>query len=174
MKTLILALLTTLVAHAAQARSLKATYEVPTDNPELQGSNIYPVEFANSGDFMRDSQVRFELPAALVGTPVVYQISSVQRGEKDVWAGNGIDKMECDIEGREYVCHVVFTAKTINLNEPAIEQALKIQDPTLSEDGMLKFMSISREFADDPIGILRYEVRGKDREQSGTEPALIY
>lgn len=171
MKALVLALL---LSTAAEARSLKGTYEVPTDNPELQGSNIYPVEFANSGDFMRDGQVRFELPAALVGHPIVYQVSSVQRGEKDLWSGNGIDKMECDVEGREYVCHVVFTAKSITLNEPAIEEALKAQDPTLSEEGMFKFMSISREFADDPIGILRYEVRGKDREESGTEPVQIY
>lgn len=158
-------LLGLMCAGAAQARSLKGTYEVPTDKPELQGSNVYPVEFKNSGDFMRDRQVRFELPAALVGNPIVYEITSVSRGEKDVWEGRGIETMSCEIERRDYVCHVVFTPESITLNEPAIEEALKIQDPTLSPDGMLKFMSISRDFADDPIGILRYEVRGRDRQE---------
>lgn len=157
-------LLGLLLASFAQARSLKGTYEVPTTKPELQGSNLYPVDFENSGDFMRDSQVRFELPAALVGTPIVYQISSVSRGSQDVWEGPGIEKMSCEVMEREYVCNVAFSYQTIVLNEPAIEQALKIQDPTLSPDGLMKFMSISRDFADDPIGILRYEVRGKDRD----------
>lgn len=158
---------------SAQARSLKGTYAVPTKDPSLVGASVHPVEFENSGDFMRDPTVRFSLPATLVGQPQMYEIVNTQRGEIDLWEGAGIEQMQCRRESREYRCDVAFTPGSIVLDEPAIAQALKGADPAITEDQVFQFLSVSREFADDPIGILRYDLRGGDRADD-SEPIEMY
>lgn len=160
-------------ASISSARSLKGSYEVPNNDPAKKGASIHPVELENAGDYLRDANVRFILPATLVGNPIEYQVSIIERAEKDIWAGPGIEKMECNVIEREYTCNVAFTPASIALNEPAIEKALKLQNPALSAENVMAFMSVSRDFADDPIGILRYEIRGKDRE-SHVSPVQTY
>lgn len=142
----------------SQAHALRGTYEVPTKNPDLKGSNTYEVELGNSVDFVRDGQARFVLPAELIGDAVEYKITLSTRGSLDVWTGAGIDHMTCQVVDKDYSCDVKFTPKSIVINESRIEQALRTKMPQANAQSIAKFMSVSRDFADDPIGILRYHI----------------
>lgn len=142
------------------ARALRGTYEVPTNDPQLQGFNTFPIYLKNAGRITRDPSVSIPLPAELLGQTRIYQIHIVQRGPTDIWRGEGIDSMSCETQAvdhrAKYICQIRFTPGSIQIDQKLLESAHQQRGTPV--ENMSQVFRIANQFADDPIGILRYDL----------------
>jgi hypothetical protein len=143
------------VLHAA--RPVRGYYEVPVSSSELSAFAKFPVKFKADNYEAFPNVIEFPMPQELTGNletvrlEKVSPVSNVWQGPKG--AGN------CEIMDKYFSCRIEFSALPIDSVKAAEVIQQKFTDP-LEMQGKL---SVSEQFGDQPIGIIKYKLSGSQR-----------
>ncbi len=141
-------------------RPFRGVYEVPTVTPDLRPFSSYPIRFeSNTNDVMTANELVLQLPEELVGSPYEFKISRAN----NEWSGPDVSAVDCQVISRDFVCRLAFHA--VNVEMPLVEQNLRQMYPNMNEETLSRYLKVSLQFSDEPIGILKYRLRGRDRQR---------
>ncbi len=156
-KSLVGISLSLLFSSFVDARPVRGVYEVPVTNKELVEYASYPLKYESDeyGNFPK--KMEFRLPAVLVGEETVVTMEKSDQSS-DVWGGPNVNG-ECKKQGRYFICNVKFNGLKIDAQNALT--AIKATYPTTNEiEGRF---AVAQFFEGEPIGIIRYRLRGRDR-----------
>lgn len=141
----------------ASARPIRGFYEVPVKDPSLRQYAVYPVRY--QPDMYEDvpTKMEFPLPAVLVGEQTFVQMEKVSQ-TSNTWTGPNV-RGECKKEDRYFVCAVKFNDLNINPQKviSEIDANYSLPEEVTGRTAVAQF------FEGQPIGIIRYRLRGRDR-----------
>ncbi len=147
-----------LLAGSAEAgRPMRGFYSVPVQEPELKPHAEYPVKFKADSYEADPTQLEFPLPVELVGQPVTIQMQTVDPAA-GAFAGAGATG-NCQKLGRTLECRIEFTG--LPFDAAAAEAAI---DARFAPGEARLRKQVSAQFRSEPIGILSYRLRGRDRD----------
>jgi hypothetical protein len=162
----------TLASHAEA--SVKAFYEIPTQDPQLQAAAIFEIKSdadAYNSNGRAANELRLELPAALTGRP--HSFTLLRQAQLGHFAGVATNAPAADPSGSPpsatavctpaphdaergdwVVCDMQFSQLAFdhNLRDQALLRDFKPRE-------FLPRQAISRQFEGQPIGRLHYRVR---------------
>lgn len=151
-------LLSVLSFDALANRPFRGVYEVPVSQPELKPFSSYPIKFeSNTNDVMSADELILQLPSELVGHNFSF---AIQKSEGQ-WSGQDVQNVDCQVIERDFVCHLAF--HPIVVDEVLVEESLRKLYPSINEETLGRYLEVSSKFSDEPIGILKYRMRGRDR-----------
>lgn len=142
---------------AYASRPVRGTYEVPVQNTELTSFASYPVKFKADNYQDVPTQIDFPLPEALVGETKIIQMSKSTENA-NVWTGENVLGV-CSTIDRYFTCNVKFN--NLNIDPNKVDAAVQSTYSTPNE--VNNRIQVARIFDGEPIGILRYKLRGRDR-----------
>jgi len=160
------------------ARPFRGSYEVPvneTNDPtgviKNMDNRFYDIKFkSNVDDVINATSFDIQLPAELVGET---QVLTLNRGEGTEWSGDKILQANCieeniqlpgDDEIENYFS-CFLKMKEIPVDELKVEALMNSTqtDPALVSDKL----AVTKIFSNELIGVLRYKMRGRGRDDHG-------
>lgn len=160
MKFASLFLITLAALPALAERPVRGVYTVPVAQ-ELAAFNSYAVQFKSDTYKQKPNEINFPLPSALVGEEMSI---ALKQDPKDLerWSGPNAEGT-CKKVDRFFQCQLKFNDLTI---DPAKVQA-SIQDQFKNEAEVAGRIKVAQQFGGEPVGIITYKLRGRDR---GVQP----
>lgn len=157
-KTLLLVIGALILERNALAeRPMRGTYTVPMPPPNEHQNNTYEVKF-HSDSYDQPSVLNFPLPAGLVGKESWVTFKEDPQNPGVFMSSDG--KGQCSQTGRILECQFRFNQVSMDLT--AVEKFWVDRGVTQTE--IADRLSVSRSFGGEPIGILTYELRGRDKK----------
>lgn len=154
---LIFSICSLMTVRALAERPVRGYYEVPMDGP-LKEFSTYPVKFKADEYSTNPNTVNFPLPATLVGEQLFVKMTKMS-GSTNAWSGPNIDGT-CDLIDRTFTCNVKFN----NLQIDPIKVQAAVQSNFSNPAEMAARLKVAERFGVEPIGIIRYVLRGRDVE----------
>lgn len=138
-------------------RPVRGVYAVPVDG-NLTAYSKYPVKFKSNNYQTEPTHLDFPLPAALVGEEKIISLDKINETTGTFVGTNA--KATCATSGRYFTCNVKFNDLAIDPQK--VETAIKVTYASDTEaSGRL---AVARRFGSEPIGIISYKLRGRDRK----------
>jgi hypothetical protein len=138
-------------------RPIRGHYEVPT-TPELKYVSRIPVKFKVDNYSEQNTRIEFPLPQELTGIPETISMQKFSENS-NVWTGPKVNG-ECQVQERNFVCKMKFK----NLNHSTIEAEKYILE-NYPQSELVDRLNLANRFGGEPIGILSYKMRGRDRKK---------
>lgn len=148
---LIAILFVSIEIHAA--RPIRGIYQVPTTS-DLAAYSQYPVKFKSEAYEGITSKIDFPLPQDLTGVP---QTITITKNNDGSWSGPQTEG-NCQVIDRHFQCTMKF--HNLVFDET---QATKFIQEKYSPSEVQGRMEVFRRFSGEPIGILKYKLRGRDQ-----------
>jgi len=147
-----------LIIPVSFARPIRGTYEVPVKSPELKSFSTFPVKFKSSTYDNGFESLTFPLPAELTGQGLQIQMEKTNVPGK--WMGPLVDA-DCAKIGRYFECQMRF--RNLPFDEQGLIELMKEKFPG-DESSQNLAKELAKVFGAEPAGILRYKLRGRERE----------
>lgn len=146
-----------LVAGSVQAaRPMRGIYSIPVEDPALEPYAEFPVKFRSDVYDSDPNLLEFPLPVELVGVPTTIRMEKQEDPAAVTYVGDGAEGT-CQRSGRWLVCRMSFTGLPF---DPAAAEAAIDARFGAGEAPLRK--QVASVFRSQPIGILKYRLRGRD------------
>jgi hypothetical protein len=140
----------------ALARPVRGTYEVPAPE-EFKPYASFAVRFKSEEYDSGQRALTFPLPKELTGQQL--SLAMAESGTPGRWTGDNVEA-DCQKIGRYFECRMSFS--NLAINTEAVVEVLKQKYPL--EADLARALELAERFKAEPAGILRYRLRGGDRE----------
>ena len=152
------------VVPAWAARPLNGEYTVPVaDRPELKDAATFSVKLRPDRYETFPTTLEMPLPVELTGvaqTILLRQSGADADGVRRFESAQG--DASCRKEGRTMVCEMAFAKLQ---RDPVALKAL-LETRAEAPDLIDQRMTVFRRFETEPIGVLSYKLRGRDRDRA--------
>lgn len=138
-------------------RPVRGTYEVPV-SPELQQYSSFAVKFKSREYERNPVSITFPLPQELTG---VQNFITMKKSDTDAnqWSGKKV-QAHCSTQDRYFVCQMKFSNLETDLVQATDIIRQNNPDPIHAE----AIMEVVKKFSSEGIGVLKYKLRGRDRD----------